>query len=60
MRPMDERRKWYRWYAWHPVKCIDGNWRWMETVWRKEKEFPVRGRRYAKSVSDRKFDDYMC
>lgn len=26
--------QWHRWFAWHPVKTLEGKWTWLRTVWR--------------------------
>jgi len=30
-----EARDWHEWYAWRPVRDIDGRWIWLATCWRR-------------------------
>ncbi|AGO47893.1 hypothetical protein Phi40:1_gp028 [Cellulophaga phage phi40:1] len=31
----------YRWFAWHPVKCIEGKWHWLKMITKEVDERPV-------------------
>jgi hypothetical protein len=30
------------WFAWRPVKCINGRWAWLRFVYRKSSPYPLR------------------
>jgi len=29
---------WEDWFAWHPIKTIDGKWLWLRIVWRRKED----------------------